>query len=331
MPKVSVIIPVYNTAPWLRRCLDSVCEQTLQDIEIICINDNSPDNSIKILNKYTKKDNRIIIVSLNKNCGVAISRNIGISISKGEYISFIDSDDAIELDFFDKLYSKALESNSNIIKACRKKIHEDNSIEYEPLNELIHKNTTAFTWQFTTAIYNKNFIIENELNFPQNVTNAEDVSFLYKLISNNPTISFVNTTYYLYYRRKNSMNPEILSRQHACSGIDGFIDIIKYINKKQVNIDIYNSIHNNLLYTSLFRVLKVNTEDRVCILNKSIELYNYILNTSKNISINKELLFIYTELIKNNKHLIDMIINTINLNSIKTIIVKYLYYSKNNN
>lgn len=116
MPKVSVIIPVYNTEKFLRKCLDSVCNQTLQDIEIICINDCSTDGSLEILREYARKDNRIKLIELLENCGAAKARNIGIDIAEGEYLGFIDSDDYIDLDFYENLYAKAIETSADVVK-----------------------------------------------------------------------------------------------------------------------------------------------------------------------------------------------------------------------
>ena len=104
MPKVSVIIPVYNVEKYIRECLDSVVNQTLKDIEIILINDCSPDNSLNIIKEYASADNRIVVVD-QENCGCNKTRNNIIQIAKGEYISFIDADDIIDLDYFEKLYN----------------------------------------------------------------------------------------------------------------------------------------------------------------------------------------------------------------------------------
>ena len=104
--RVSVIIPIYNTEKFLSRCLDSIINQTLEDIEIICINDGSTDNSLKILNQYAKKDKRIKIVDKN-NEGQATARNIGIDMAQGEFIGFVDSDDWVDLFYFENLYNCA--------------------------------------------------------------------------------------------------------------------------------------------------------------------------------------------------------------------------------
>ena len=94
-PTVSVIIPVYNVEQYLSKCLDSVINQTFKNIEIICINDGSTDNSLKILNEYAMADKRIIVIN-QENSGVYAARNKGLQIANGKYISFVDSDDWIE-------------------------------------------------------------------------------------------------------------------------------------------------------------------------------------------------------------------------------------------
>ena len=101
--KVSIIIPVYNSEKFLQKCLDSIVNQTLQEIEIICINDGSQDNSRKILQDYKDKDSRITIID-QENGGLSAACNSGLKIVKGEYIGFVDSDDWVSVDFFEKLY-----------------------------------------------------------------------------------------------------------------------------------------------------------------------------------------------------------------------------------
>ena len=92
MPKISVIIPIYNVEKYLRQCLDSVVNQTIKDIEIICINDGSTDNSQAILNEYAKKDERFVVIN-QVNQGLSVARNNGLNSATGKYVAFIDSDD----------------------------------------------------------------------------------------------------------------------------------------------------------------------------------------------------------------------------------------------
>ena len=97
MIKVSVIVPVYNVEPYLEKCLDSLVNQTLKNIEIICINDGSPDNSQKIIDKYKNRYSNIVSIE-DTNHGQGYARNKGINLAKGKYIMFLDSDDTLELD-----------------------------------------------------------------------------------------------------------------------------------------------------------------------------------------------------------------------------------------
>lgn len=106
MAKVSVIIPVYNVEKYLRECLDSVINQTLSDIEIICVNDGSTDNSLAILEEYAQKDTRIKIIS-KRNEGAGKARQAAIKKASGEYLAFLDGDDYYKSDFVEKMYASA--------------------------------------------------------------------------------------------------------------------------------------------------------------------------------------------------------------------------------
>ena len=114
VPKVSVIVPVYNTEDYLRECLDSVINQTLKDIEIICIDDGSTDNSLTILKEYANKDSRIVVVT-QRNKGGGAARNQGLKYAKGKFLSFIDSDDFYNPETIEKMYTKAIDVQADIV------------------------------------------------------------------------------------------------------------------------------------------------------------------------------------------------------------------------
>lgn len=114
MSKVSIIIPVYNAEKFLPKCLDSIIRQTYQDIEIICVNDGSKDNSLKVLQEYKARDSRIVIID-KINAGVSEARNDGIKKSTGEYIMFVDSDDWLELDAVESVYTVIREKNVDMV------------------------------------------------------------------------------------------------------------------------------------------------------------------------------------------------------------------------
>jgi len=114
MKKVSIIVPIYKTEKFLRKCLDSLVNQTLEEIEIICVNDGSPDRSIDILKEYKEKYNDKIVIVDKKNEGVYKARFSGIEVARGEYIAFVDSDDYVNVEYAEKLYEASKKSNSDI-------------------------------------------------------------------------------------------------------------------------------------------------------------------------------------------------------------------------
>lgn len=125
MIKVSVIVPVYNAEKYLNECLESLCRQTLSEIEIICINDHSNDKSLEILNRAKLADNRIIIIQNENNIGAAESRNRGIDFANGEYIHFVDADDYLEYDALEKLYHLSKHKNADMCFLGMKLINND--------------------------------------------------------------------------------------------------------------------------------------------------------------------------------------------------------------
>lgn len=117
MAKVSVIIPVYNVAPYLRRNLDSVLGQTLRDIEVICVDDGSDDGCAKILEEYAQKDPRVRVLS-QKNAGAGAARNLGLAHAGGEFLSFLDSDDFFESAMLEKMVALAEADNADFVSAA---------------------------------------------------------------------------------------------------------------------------------------------------------------------------------------------------------------------
>ncbi|WP_133966030.1 glycosyltransferase family 2 protein [Eubacterium limosum] len=117
IPLISIVIPVYNAAPYLVRCLDSVVEQTIENIEIIIVNDGSTDNSLEICEMYKEKDKRVVLIN-KQNGGLSDARNVGINMAKGQYIGFVDSDDWIRKNMFERLYAPFLENSNVDIAVC---------------------------------------------------------------------------------------------------------------------------------------------------------------------------------------------------------------------
>ena len=128
--KVSVIIPIYNVEKYLNRCLDSVTRQTLKDIEIICVNDGSTDGSMAVVKQYVAKDLRVSVIN-QENKGISAARNAGMRVASGKYVSFVDSDDWIDLDFLEKLYNAAESCGADAACSEIKRPHASGAAPYK--------------------------------------------------------------------------------------------------------------------------------------------------------------------------------------------------------
>lgn len=212
MPKVSIILPIYNVEKYLPKALDSATNQTYKNIEIICINDCSPDNCLKILNEYSQKDNRIKIINHENNRGLSAARNTGLEIASGKYIYFLDSDDWIDEDYIEKMV-RAIEKSVSDVVINRSVVteKENNSIRY------IHPHAETFItnnyldkkqaiqnliWNAWTKILKKSFIDKYQLLFPEGFVN-EDLYFHYVSLAHADKIYLIDESNY-HYRSRNS-------------------------------------------------------------------------------------------------------------------------------
>ncbi len=233
MKKVSVIIPVYNAEKYLPRCLDSVVNQTLRDIEIICIDDCSEDISLEILNNYSERNDNMIIVKNAKNCGESSARNKGLEIATGEYLAFVDNDDELDLDFFEKLYSTASSENADICKGEVKIYEYNGKMHIGGLNKKIRENENNilfFAYHWWTAIFKRSIVKNNNLRFLENYPLGGDVLFLNEVILKSERISLVDTAYYNYHKRVDSGDSLILSEEKINSVLAVHEKIVDNIN-----------------------------------------------------------------------------------------------------
>ena len=211
MPKISIIVPVYNVEKYLSKCLDSLINQTLKDIEIIAVNDGSTDNSLSVLKDYAKKDSRIVIID-KENSGPGACRNMGIEKATGEFIQFVDSDDWIEPETCEVCYQKAKEHNvdmvsfnANIVYPNKKiqrnyyGIFEDGVIRLSDITKDFFKQTFV-SWHF---LYCREFLNKNSIRYPEDTYYCEDAPFIFKcwLLSKNV---YIVTKYFYNYIQRNS-------------------------------------------------------------------------------------------------------------------------------
>lgn len=246
MKKVSIIVPVYNVERYLNQCMDSLVNQTLDDIEIIVINDGSTDKSLKILKSYEKKYPDKVKIIEQKNSGISVARNNGIKLASGKYIGFVDSDDYVELDMFEKLYDKIKKSNSDIVVCNYKKYYEDlNEFEYVDVIKNIKGNNLysdiSIINNIDYAPWNKLFRRElfDNIKFPKNVK-YEDLSTILKTFMIATKISVVNKSLYLY-RINETGETRTINRK-----VTDILIILKDLIDYSKEIDIFDKTKNEL-------------------------------------------------------------------------------------
>lgn len=274
-PYISVIIPLYNVEKYLEKCLESVINQTLEEIEIICINDGSTDNSLQILELFAQNDKRIKIIN-KENSGQGAARNIGMQHATGQYISFIDSDDWIEQDMYEKLYENAINLNSDIVM-CPIRIFDESTKEFrfdDPYYNLgyfnesyetrvfNHIETEQFLFRISVTpvnkLYKSDFLDEIDAKFPENLI-FEDNPFFYHIYLNARKVSLVRD--FLYTYRVNRLNSTISRSNKRYMDILEIHGLTREIFIKTNNFDTYKYYLN--IYTidsTLYRYNQINKE-----------------------------------------------------------------------
>lgn len=231
---------------YLPKCLESLIKQTLNDIEIICVNDGSMDNSLAILKEFASRDSRIRIID-NQHQGVAKTRNTGIEQSTGEYIGFVDSDDYIDIDFFEKLYNSATKSNSDIAIASilkhknffniynAKYTKEETAITIQDKIKLCEDKKHFFFYAWN-KIYHSGFIKKNNIKFSEGQI-YEDVMFAIKALYYSNKIISVYGTKYHYIEHENSLTKykdKTGEKEHDL--IKAYSELQEFCNSKNIEI-----------------------------------------------------------------------------------------------
>lgn len=291
MPKLSIIVPVYNTEKYIEKCLNSLVNQTLEDVEIILVNDGSTDGAKEIINNFCKIFPNKILCFDKENGGLSDARNFGIQKASGEYIGFVDSDDYIEENMYEEMYNMAKQENSDIVE-CDFSWDFPNKTKKDIGNAY---NTTEdfFTFGRVMAcnkIYRKEIITANNIDFPYGLL-YEDVEFFYKLIPYIKKTSHINKVFYHYVQRNNSI---INSNDKKTNDIFIILkNIVTYYKEKNI-YDEYKPfieyLHIRILLGSSFlRILKINNKKtRKQLLDQTYnELNLQFPNWKKNFYLNK--------------------------------------------
>ncbi len=228
--KLSIIVPIYNSQDYLSAAIDSLINQTYKNIEIVCVNDGSNDGSLDILNKYKEKDSRVVVVD-KPNGGVSSARNEGIKASTGDYITFIDSDDYIDLDAYENCLNRIKESNADIL-AFGFKFEPSQKNGTNVSNKVYDKwecieNEFADNCTVWDKIFSRSIIVDNNIWFDENVKYGEDDLFIKMVAPHANTIVGYDKPYYHYvYRETSAENSYKIEKKLVSSvnRVQAFID-----------------------------------------------------------------------------------------------------------
>lgn len=236
--KISIVVPVYKVEKYIDRCIQSILKQTYGKFELILVDDGSPDNSGKICDKYAKKDSRIKVIH-KKNGGLGDARNTGISIATGEYIGFIDSDDYIESDMYEKLLEACTNNDADIAMCGRYDIQDDNITQRFTFqgeckiwdNEESVKR--LLTWDNIDSsacdkLFKRNLF--DDIKFPNGKLN-EDIFIMTEIIDKANKIVHIGDSKYYYYHRDNSITTSAFSEANM-DAVYAANKVLKYIESR---------------------------------------------------------------------------------------------------
>lgn len=210
-PKVSIIIPIYNTGKYLIPCLESAIDQSLREIEIICVNDGSTDGSLEVIKEFKKKDPRIVLVD-KPNGGVSTARNTGLDIAKGEYIRFLDGDDRLPPDACEAMYQRSSKEKADILICGSEYVYPDG--KRVQLNQFpdaaydldnINDRRVVFSKYLSLGTHNQFFRsgISGKVRYKP-FSNGEDLLFFSEVLSRAHFVSTMGKTTYIYVQREDS-------------------------------------------------------------------------------------------------------------------------------
>jgi glycosyltransferase involved in cell wall biosynthesis len=286
IPKVSVLVPIYNVEKYLRQCLDSIIGQTLKDLEIILINDGSKDGSLEIMKEYAKKDNRIKVID-KVNEGYGKTMNFGLDIATGEYIGIVEPDDWIEADMYESLYNIAKINDVEIVKSDffrftdrKKNDYKMNILSDNDCNIVIDpkKHTNIFTvmpsvW---TAIYSNKLLNKGNIRFLESSgASYQDIGFNFKtLISANRI--WLTDKAYIHYRQ--SENQSVMSNDKVFCVVDEWKEVERWIsNYPNLKQSSYKLINHVKLMNYKWNLNRLNGNKREEFKKQFAQEYNYII------------------------------------------------------
>lgn len=273
--KVSVVVPVCNVEQYLRECLDSIINQTLQEIEIICVNDGSSDSCMDILREYAKADRRIKVINKD-NAGYGHTMNLGIDMARGEYIGIVESDDFVVPEMYQELYDIATDNNLDLVKADfyrfygtkgnYKLDYNKTAREDKNYNIIINPSETIACFRFImntwSGIYKRSFLQEGNIRHNETPgASFQDNGFWFKTFAQAKRIMFVNKPYYM--NRRDNPNSSVYNPAKVYCGNEEYKYILEYINEHpEFNKDILYIFSQKRYHTYLFTLNRIDQKFR---------------------------------------------------------------------
>ncbi len=300
MPKVSVIVPIYNVEKYLEKCINSSLSQTLEDIQIILVNDGSKDNSGNIAKECEKNNKNRIIYVEKENGGLSDARNYGLKYATGDFIAFLDSDDYIEKNAYEEMYNKAIEENADYVECdfiweFPNKIRVDKQYPYKNKKEML-SFVRVVAWN---KLIKRQLITDNNLEFPKGLR-YEDVEFTYKLIPFINKFAYVDKPFIHYVQREGSIaNVQNERTAEIFTVLDNVIEFYKKNN-------IYEKYRDELEY-NYARYLLCSSLKRMCKIKDKTIREKLLTESSKRLNSNfpnwKENVILKTVNIGKNKYM----------------------------
>jgi glycosyltransferase involved in cell wall biosynthesis len=277
MPKVSVIVPIYNVEKYLEKCINSLLSQTLEDIQIILVNDGSKDNSGNIAREYEKNNKNRIIYVEKENGGLSDARNYGLKYATGDFVAFLDSDDYIEKNAYEEMYNKAIEENADYVECdfiweFPNKIRVDKQYPYKNKKEML-SFVRVVAWN---KLIKRQLITDNNLEFPKGLR-YEDVEFTYKLIPFVNKFAYVDKPFIHYVQREGSIAN--VQNERTAEIFTVLDNVIEFYKKNNIYEEYRDELEYNyaryLLCSSLKRMCKIKDKTiREKLLTESWERLN---------------------------------------------------------
>ena len=266
--KVSIIVPIYNVENYLDRCLKSIKNQSYSNLEVLMIDDCSPDRSFQIAKKYEKEDSRFRYIKRDKNGGLSAARNTGINLATGDYLCFVDSDDWISKDYVFHLLKNASENESDIVICDYVMSYENgNEKKANSLSSIVDsdslKSIIAYARNHSvTKIFNKNFFLKQNIFFPEDIKRSEDISTIIPLLTHAKKISIVNEGLYYYFQRNESLSNASNNSKIDLTFYDKTVDLMKKRSSLKYKEEIEFHCIIELMYGKVMLMIKHKYSDK---------------------------------------------------------------------